>query len=114
MNKRLTGTAVVLVLLLAAPGLYSMTERLNAKRHITNGCKAFVNDYGAKNPSAVGIFQTEFSKAALSDPTYLPLAAASDSLDATRIQAKNAGFEREWIDALGVVQGLCWSHFPKE
>lgn len=113
MNKRLTAMAAILTLLVAAPGLYSMGERLIAKRHITNGCKAFLSNYGADGPN-VSIFQNEFSKAALSDPAYLSIAKASDSLDATRIQAANAGFEREWIDALGAIQGLCWSHFPKK
>ena len=68
-----------------------------------------MKDGGQKDPDNVGTFQNEFSKAALRDPTYLTIAIASDALDATRIQSASAGFEAEWIAALGTIQGLCWS-----
>jgi len=114
MNKRLMYFAVIVALLLVLPGAYSLGERLIAKQHIQNGCEAFMNDKGAKDGDNISIFQDAFSKAALADPTYLPIAQASDLLDASLDIAYANDFETEWRDALSKVQGLCWSYFPKE
>ena len=114
MNKRLMYFAAIVALLLVLPGAYSLGERIVAKRHIQNGCEAFMKDFGAKDIDNVSVFQEEFSKAALADPIYLPVAQASDALDASRDIAARNGFEQQWIEALGIVQGLCWSQFPKE
>ena len=100
-----------LSLCLVLPQTYSLLARLDAKRHIDLGCKAFASDWGGKDSVNVGVFQTEFSLAALADPVYLPVAKASDALDASREQSVRAGFEREWIDALGTIQGLCQSYY---
>lgn len=113
MNKRLLYVVAFFAVILILPGTYSLGERLIAKSHIQKGCKAFMQDSGLKNPNEVGIFQSEFSKAALMDPTYIPIAKASDSLDTNRRGAELSGFETEWLDALSTVQGLCWS-FIKE
>lgn len=114
MNKRLMYFAVIVALLLALPGVYSLGERLVAKKHIQNGCQAFANDMGAKDSDNVSIFQEAFSKAALADPIYLPIAQASDLLDASLDIAFANNFGTEWRDALSKVQGLCWSYVPEE
>ena len=106
--------AAFVALLLVLPGAYSLGERLGAKRHIQNGCEAFMKDFGAKDIDNISVFQDEFSKAALADPIYLPIAQASDLLDASRDIAVVNNFETEWLDALGKVQGLCASYFPEE
>jgi len=103
-----------LSLCLIVPQTYTFLSRVEAKRHIDSGCKAFASDWGGKDSVNVGMFQTEFSLAALADPIYLPIAKASDALDASREQSARNGFEREWIDALGTIQGLCQSFFGWE
>lgn len=110
MSKRLIAGLIALGIISQIPSLYGFGQHLIAKRHIQNGCKAFMQDSGGKDADNVGIFQTEFSKAALHDIRFLPIAKASDALDASRNQAVLSGFETEWIDALGTVQGLCLSY----
>ncbi len=114
MSKRLMYFAVIVALLLVLPGAYSLGERLVAKKHIQTGCEAFAKDQGAKDGENVSIFQEAFSKAALADPIYLPIAQASDLLDASLDIAFANNFGTEWRDALNKVQGLCWSYFPEE
>ena len=106
--------AVIVALLIVLPGAYSLGERLVAKKHMQNGCEAFMNDMGAKDVDNIAIFQDAFSKAALADPIYLPIAQASDLLDSSIDIAFENNFETEWRDALNKVQGLCWSYFPEE
>ena len=100
---------ILLVISFAIPPLYSLVMHVQAKSHIATGCEAFMADGGQKNSNQVEIFQNEFSKAALKDPAYLPIAKASDSLDANLEVALSNGFVNEWRDALSTVQGLCWS-----
>ena len=83
--------------------------QIQAKSHIVTGCEAFMADGGRKDSELVGIFQDEFSKAALKDASFLSIAKASDSLDADIQIAADNGFLAEWRDALSTVQGLCWS-----
>lgn len=111
MNKKTSVLllGVVLLISFAIPPLYSLVMHVQAKAHIAAGCEAFMADGGGKNPTQVGIFQNEFSKAALKDPVYLPIAKASDSLDADIEIALTNGFVSQWRDALSTVQGLCWS-----
>jgi hypothetical protein len=101
--------AFFLLFALAIPPLHSLAMRIQAKSHVTAGCKAFMEDGGQKYSYLVGIFQNEFSKAALKDLAYLPIAKASDSLDADLQIATRNGFSTEWRDSLSTIQGLCWS-----
>ncbi len=110
-NFRRIGTIVLIVVSivsLSLPQVYSLVMRVQAKSHINAGCVAFMSDLGAKLPSRVETFQTEFSLAALKDPAYLPIAKASDLLDADISMAISNQFVAEWRDALSTIQGLCW------
>jgi len=113
MPRRLIAALISIGILFQVPSLYGFGQHLIANHHIQKGCKAFMQDFGGKDADYVGEFQTEFSKAALHDIKFLPVAKASDSLDSNRNEARLSGFESEWIDALGTVQGLCWSYIPE-
>jgi hypothetical protein len=96
-------------LAVAVPPIYSLAIKAQAKSHLVAGCEAFMADAGAKESENVLKFHREFSKAALKDPAYLPIAKASDWMGAEFSLAATNNFVAEWRDASASIQGLCWS-----
>ena len=95
------GVVLSIGLGVAVPLTYSFIMRVQAKSHIAKGCKAMNS-----NPSDNSA-RAHFSKAALLDPAYLPLAAASVASVVDRQTAQRFGYEQQWLNGLSTIQGVC-------
>ena len=95
------GVVLSLSLAIAVPLTYSLAMRFQAKSHVIKGCKYVYN------PPSENAARAQFSKAALLDPVYVPLAAAAVATTVDRATAQRFGYEQQWLNGLSVIQGFC-------
>jgi hypothetical protein len=95
------GVVLSLSLAIAVPLTYSLAMRLQAKSHVTKGCKYVYN------PPTENAARAQFSKAALLDPVYIPLAAAAITTLVDRPTAERYEYLQQWLNGMATIQGVC-------
>ena len=100
-------SSLLVGLLVAIPTAVDFINHWRANNYAEAGCKIYwsqsTDSRDVKNPRV----KANWSEAARLDPSYITLAAASQTLLVERDMAKAAGYEQQWLDGLQVIQGFC-------